>query len=146
MTSLRTAVALGLAGAFSLLAIAGCKKERSKRADRSAEGTAAETSAAVRKMIDTATERIVEARCERDAVCDPVRYSQRAEQLETCRGLMRAETVKELNPAECPGGVDEVAVARCVAAIEQTGCIDPVGAVMRLGDCGKDELCRRQGS
>lgn len=92
-------------------------------------------------MTESAIERMARARCGREVACDHVGAGRRHASIETCRSLNQSESAKELNPEACPGGIDQAQLVRCIGAIEEASCLDPVAAIVRVEDCRTNKLC-----
>lgn len=128
-------------GAVALLAAPACKRDRAEDERASAASKTTTSSADVASMAKATSERLAEARCRREVSCQQVGPSRRHESLEICRGLYASDVMREVGPSACPRGLDEAQVTRCVAAIDQAGCLDPVGTLERLEDCRASKLC-----
>jgi Family of unknown function (DUF6184) len=123
------------------VAAAGCKRHEPGTGAAADAGVTTTTGAEVRIMTESATERMARARCSREVSCDHVGPGRRHASIETCRELNQSESRAELNPQACPGGIDQSQLVRCIAAMEQASCLDPVGAIVRDEECRTHKLC-----
>ncbi|MBX3197123.1 MAG: hypothetical protein KF894_03115 [Labilithrix sp.] len=124
-----------------MLASTACKRDRAADERASSASKTTTSSADVATLAQAASERIADARCRRAVACQEVGPARRHESFETCRGLYASEVLREVGPSACPRGLDESQVSRCAAAIERTGCLDPVGVLERLEDCRASKIC-----
>lgn len=125
----------------ALSMMGACKSKKTEEGEKA--GTSMVTSSELRQSIDDASERIAKARCEKEVNCSPHHnpdWSDEANKT-ACHDRVKAESTRELTNDACPHGINQDRLIRCVAAIEQTGCDDPVGRLMTLEDCKKAKLC-----
>ena len=128
-----------------LIAASGCKSDRTGRDRHEPVGKTTVTGTDVRPMLQSVSDRLTSARCDRAIECHQVGPSQLHVNLQACQEFYKTKIAEELNPEKCPYGVDEGRVVKCIAATEHTGCDDPVGALMRVEDCRADKLCLKKG-
>ena len=138
MTSVRRRVLSIACVGLGLLAAAGCKRER---AHDGGAGSTTTRSAEGRLMAESATTRLADARCHRELDCAHVRAGQGPATLEGCRSRISSELSKSLNPEACPRGIDQAQLVQCVAALEHSSCVDPIGALIEYEDCKTSKLC-----
>lgn len=123
---------------IGLLVVCGCKR---KAEPGEQAGTSTVTSAAIRNAADDAIQRVAFARCQQELSCSNLTSWTLADNQKTCIERVKADTARELSPQACPKGIDHDRLVDCVAAIERTGCDDPVARLMQLEDCKKSRLC-----
>jgi hypothetical protein len=145
MMTVRTIASLTVVGA-TILAVGGCKKDWADR-DRtveqpapSKEGTTTLTGATVVNN-QTAIDRIVAARCAREAACKDVSPDKRVGTQESCTQKLKTEMKNDLNVNECPRGIDQKELTKCLDAIKKEDCNNPIDAISRLAACRTGELC-----
>ena len=82
-------------------------------------------------------------RCDRQARCNNIgpneKYKSRAE----CVSKMQSDDGKSINADECPGGINEGNLNRCLKALREEGCGSPIGALERLESCKTDSICKK---
>jgi hypothetical protein len=87
-------------------------------------------------------ERLARARCERERFCDNVGRGKKFDSAATCLDTFRSRIGDALSSYECPGGLDDVAVEQCLAAISSEECsVHPEEVMMRMNRCRKGEIC-----
>lgn len=142
-------------GALVAVAGAGCSRrdqvdrdgyaERSfdqGATDRSGVGTTMLTGADVGSISsDTATERIMVARCTRETACNNIGTDKHFVSSEACARELRAKVGADISPANCPYGIDIAATNNCVEAIRNESCNNPGDTISRLDSCRTSALC-----
>lgn len=105
-------------------------------------GTASVTGADLGGMSnDLAIERIVGARCARETACNNVGADKHFVSPEVCARELHSRIGDDLKPAECPRGLDEAALDKCMDAIRTESCSNPTDAIQRLAACRTSDLC-----
>ena len=139
--SIRDLVVLSAA----LLAVMACR-----RSDRASDdlagrvGTATLTGALVYVPTDIAREQLAQARCQHASQCEGVGEGKRYSDLSDCTVRVQRELQLELGRTECPSGVDEIALRRCVDLTANAGCSDdPATSARREAVCAVDRICKR---
>ena len=102
------------------------------------------TNAQPRSTFDESSviERLARARCERERFCDNIGRGKKYDSAATCLDTFRSRIGDALSSYECPGGLDDVAVEQCLAAISSEECsVHPEEAMMRMNRCRKSEIC-----
>lgn len=94
------------------------------------------------KVDSNIVERLAVARCDREQSCNNVgeahaKYASR----DACLAEMRGSLAPELNGYDCPGGIDQGALDRCMAAIHDEGCGRPIDTLSRFDRCRAGNLC-----
>jgi hypothetical protein len=141
-------------GALGLLTVAaaGCNRdrvdrdrtgvpgERYGRDDRS--GTTTVTGANVGKVGNqTAVDRIVAARCAREASCNNVGPNKHWESGASCTQKVSADMRDDLNARDCPAGIDEKELNECLESIRSENCNNPIDTISRLAACRTSDMC-----
>jgi hypothetical protein len=91
----------------------------------------------------TTVDRLVRARCNREQACNNVGTGQKFASRDACVADIRASTAADLNATDCPRGLDQGNVDRCLAAIENEKCDHPLDTITRVGDCQSYHLCMK---
>jgi len=121
---------------LSVLALIACNKDK----DRTSTTTT--TGAYVGRVQNgTAIERIVAARCEREASCKNVGHDKRFETQQTCVAKVRGDMREDLSTKDCPGGVDTKELDECLTAIRKEDCNNPIDMIERLTQCRTSDMC-----
>jgi hypothetical protein len=137
-------------GALGLLTVAaaGCNRDRVDRdrlgrsEDRS--GTTTVTGASVARVGNqTAVDRIVAARCAREASCNNVGPNKHWESGANCTQKVSSDMRDDLNARDCPGGIDEKELNECLESIRSENCNNPIDTISRLAACRTSDLCMK---
>jgi hypothetical protein len=107
---------------------------------RSTDGVTAQQGIAYEDVV----ERIAAARCDRDQSCNRIGPGAAYRDRDDCLTQTRAMVAGDLNPIRCPGGVGEVAVDRCVNALEAGQCDSPGQTMGRTSLCHLSSLCMKR--
>jgi hypothetical protein len=137
----------------ALVAIFGCNKsdhgtaiDRDRERERSTGETTvtgANVGAAVNN--ETAVNRIVAARCEREAACNNIGTDKHYTSRETCSNDMRVKLRDDLKASDCPGGIDGKHLDDCLTAIRKESCGNPIESLSRVSACNTSGLCLDRG-
>jgi hypothetical protein len=90
-----------------------------------------------------AVAKIALARCDREMLCDGVgtkvgdKYSSRAD----CEIRVQDDKRVDLNPNDCPGGIDNRQLDACLAAIRDEACGTALDSISRLASCRSGSIC-----
>lgn len=118
------------------VALFACNKDRERTS------TTTTTGASVGHVANgTAIERIVAARCEREASCKNVGHDKRFETQATCTAKVRGDMREDLSAKDCPGGIDQKELDECLAAIRKEDCNNPIEMIERLAECRTSDMC-----
>lgn len=131
-----------------LVAAAGCNRDRtgtvtgSGDLDRDRSGSTTVTGANVGSVgNDSAIDRIVAARCAREAACNNVGADKHYSSREVCTRDIRADMRDDLSAKDCPRGIDQKELGECLEAIQKEDCNNPIDDVGRLIACRTSDLC-----
>ncbi len=156
MTSVRSVVSIACVG-LGILSIAGCRDraERERAGERGTvtgetrpserPGTATVTGANVVNN-QSAIDRIVAARCAREATCKNVGADKHYKSSAECTQKIKADMKDDLNVKECPRGIDEKELNECLDSIHKEDCNNPVDVLSRLAACRTSDLCLSSGA
>lgn len=89
----------------------------------------------------TAVERIVEARCVREAYCGLI--GKKWASHDACIEVVSREYADDLTSEDCPNGIDGKGLSACVEATRTADCTLALDVIGRVPACHKSELCRR---
>jgi len=110
--------------------------------DRSGVGTTTLTGADIHSISsDTATERIIVARCTRETACNNIGTDKHFVSYDACARELRAKVGTDISPANCPYGIDIAATSSCVEAIRGESCNNAGDTISRLDSCRTSALC-----
>jgi hypothetical protein len=137
---IRTMSGLVLAAACALCACGGAAEQR-----RAVTGSSSrsEIGIANAQRADTnIVEQLAIARCDHEQSCNNVgvphaKYATRS----ACLASMRSDMKPDLNSYDCPGGIDQRGLDRCLAAINDEGCGRPLDTLSRFDRCRASNLC-----
>jgi hypothetical protein len=132
----------------AILCVGGCKKERQQNGNLEVDKPSgieppqyAETElTAATVNTATAVDRMVEARCARAAACNEIGFQARFDSRTACVERVKMTMEGRVTVNECPGGVDDKALTRCLDAVAQAPCDGPLN-VLDLQACGLGALC-----
>ena len=162
MTSVRSVVSIACVG-LGIISVAGCRDRADReRVDRERgtvtgethptetrtgdqPGTATVTGANVVNN-QSAIEKIVAARCAREATCKNVGADKRFHSASECSQKIKADMKDALNVNECPRGIDQKELNECLESIQKEDCNNPIDAISRLAACRTSDLCLATGA
>ena len=131
---IRTMCGIALAGTGLLIACGGTKPEPV------VSGTGV-TSA---QTVDSAVvSKLSAARCDREQSCKNVGPGQNYVSRDVCLDQMRGSLANDLNAYDCPRGIDESQLDRCMAAIRSEECSHPLDTISRMEKCRTGALCMK---
>jgi hypothetical protein len=148
MTS-RHCVSVGVV-ALGVLAVVGCNRDRERMS-----GVGAENTPTVREQTGTTTvtgaslannsaiERIVAARCEREAACRNIGPDKKHSSAQLCAEKLRVDMKSDLNAQECPAGIDQKELGECLESIRKEDCGNPIDSISRLAACRTGDMCKK---
>lgn len=148
-----------LAPALCLVALGACNRDRvdmdrregrvnvdvdkpNVNVDKDRSGTATVTGANVGAVgNEAAIDRIVAARCAREAACNNVGADKRFTSRDVCSQKIKADMRDDLNAKECPRGIDQKELNECLQEIQNENCNNPIDMIGRLAACRTSDLC-----
>ncbi|MGH7297630.1 MAG: DUF6184 family natural product biosynthesis lipoprotein [Polyangiaceae bacterium] len=156
MKTLRTMFVVSLAGAGMVMT--GCQHTQDRSMATSSPATTqasqrvGQTTAPAGRMGATnvqpgsatsVVETLAEARCDREQTCGNVGDGKKYASRNVCMDQQRGGIANDLNPYQCPGGIDEAAVQGCLTAVSVEECgVHPLEAITRMEKCRKGAMCR----
>lgn len=94
--------------------------------------------------VATVIERLATARCNREQTCDNVGNGKKYASRQVCMEQLRGGIANDLNPYQCPGGIDGAAVDACISAVGAEECgAHPIEAITRIDKCRNGAMCRK---
>jgi hypothetical protein len=90
---------------------------------------------------EAAVDRITDARCEREEMCNDVGAGKKFDTRQACANELGHDKRAVLNPDECPRGISEPDLRDCLHDIHEEKCGNPLDAISRLAACRKAKLC-----
>jgi hypothetical protein len=122
---------------------AACAEEGSA-ARQPVEGTASYLPGETRAAgLENVVRRIAEATCERERSCGTIGPGAYFSSREQCLETAGAKYRKELDPGQCPGGIDRKELDACLESLEAGQCSNPADAITRSARCATSDLCVR---
>jgi hypothetical protein len=90
---------------------------------------------------EIAAQSIAVARCDHEQTCDNVGSGRAYTSRNACVDVLREKTRDELRTTECPAGIDETQLEKCLGEIREEKCRNPLDTVTRLSACRQTGLC-----
>lgn len=147
--------------ALCIVAAVGCNRDRTvdrdhdrttttgggvTTTDRDRSGTTTVTGANVGRVgNESAIDRIVAARCAREATCNNVGADKRYGSRDVCAQKIKADMRDDLSAKDCPAGIDQKELNECLESIQKEDCNNPIDAISRLAACRTSDLCLKTG-
>jgi hypothetical protein len=120
----------------SVLALVGCAREGAEA------GAATTTGAPYGVTSETAIRDVSRARCNREQTCNRVGPERAHETMEACLHEVERDTRATLRDSECPNGIDQAGLSRCLDDIRNERCSNPLDVMSRLASCNRAKVCR----
>jgi len=92
--------------------------------------------------VSDAIDRIVEARCAREASCGYIGAEKKWASSDACTEVVAREYSDDLSEAECPAGVDGKELSECIEESRNADCGNPIDVIGRVAACRTSDLCR----
>jgi hypothetical protein len=137
--------------ALCLAAAVGCNRDRVSERDHGTttteragdrSGTTTVTGANVGAVgNEAAIDRIVAARCAREATCNNVGADKHYTSRDVCSQKIKADMRDDLSANDCPRGIDQKELNECLESIQKEDCNNPIDAISRLAACRTGDLC-----
>jgi hypothetical protein len=90
---------------------------------------------------ESAIQRIVAARCAREAACNNVGADKRFTSGDVCSQKLKADMRDDLSAKDCPRGIDQKELSECLDEIKNENCNNPIDMIGRLAACRTSDLC-----
>jgi len=150
--------ALGCSVTFALMALvsAGCRKDTGRTSGQGTPAPGASVPSASeappamgggptepkpRTTPANAVASMAAARCERQVRCNNIGPNETYKTRGECVAKLQNEKAGSINAKECPGGINEANLDRCLKALRDEQCGSPLGTLGRLEACKTDGLC-----
>jgi hypothetical protein len=104
---------------------------------------ATENTTRITLSIESATDRIAEARCQSAMNCKEIGKGKKAGDWSTCMENGRKTSVKGLSYAGCPKGVDGTKLMGCLDSIHSGVCTDIMASTATMKSCSNATLCAK---
>jgi hypothetical protein len=147
-----------LVPALCLVALSACNRDRDRArvdvdrnegrvsvdTDRKTDrtGTTTVTGANVGAVNNEgAIDRIVAARCAREAACNNVGADKHFTTRDACSVKVKSDMRDDLNAKDCPRGIDAKELNECLVEIKNEDCNNPIDMIGRLAACRTSDLC-----
>jgi hypothetical protein len=124
--SLRSLAATGGLLTLSLLALLACSDDRANAAARDIGGGT------------VAAERMVSEYCNKEATCGAISSDEEA----ACVARLRPSVLDEYDTEACDERVSETELGRCLMAVRNGDCGNPLDALSQLDSCRAHRVCR----
>lgn len=92
-----------------------------------------------------AMDRIVAARCDREATCNNIGTDKRFGSRDVCSREMMTKMHDDLKASDCPKGIDGKRLDDCLSSIRKESCNNPLEALSRIAACNTSQLCLERG-
>jgi hypothetical protein len=89
------------------------------------------------EMVDA----LASARCDREVGCKNVGAGQKYASRDVCLDQMRGSIGNDLNPQNCPLGLDRSHFDACLAAVRAEQCDRPLDTLARVQECRTSDMC-----
>ena len=127
---------VGVTFVGAILLCNACSKKSDDRV-----GTTTVTSSAYGVATDLVVTKLVAARCARETACNNIGPEKHFVDPDICTNELSTRIGMDLKPSACPQGVDPTALDRCLDAIKDESCSNPVETAERLATCRTSALC-----
>jgi hypothetical protein len=107
------------------------------------EAASATTTGASASGGESAAQSIAAARCDREETCKNIGSGRTYPSRNACVDELRDKSRSELNASDCPGGVDNAPLEKCLSEIRGENCGRALDAITRLAACRTSALCVR---
>ncbi|MGD0678223.1 MAG: DUF6184 family natural product biosynthesis lipoprotein [Polyangiaceae bacterium] len=84
---------------------------------------------------------LTKARCDHEENCNDVGGGKKYASRDSCMDQVRGSTANDLNAYNCPRGIDDSALGRCLQSLRSEQCGLSMGTITRLADCRSASLC-----
>jgi hypothetical protein len=144
-----------IAATLATVPLVGCKRRELSDADLRREPTSAELekkkdwSEEPKAVgggpvdVSSAVDRIVEARCAREASCGYIGSDKKWASANACSEVVSREYSDDLTAEDCPAGVDAKELDECIKESRNADCGNPIDVIGRVAACRTSDLCRK---
>jgi hypothetical protein len=124
----------------SAVALAGCVQEGTVPRIVPDSGPAGSPEARERAM-GGVLDRIVKATCDREQSCNTIGPGATFGSRQECENDARGKYAKDLNVANCPGGIDQGGYEDCLTSLDSGQCSGPGDSITRGATCSTKSIC-----
>ena len=132
---------------LGLLAACGCQSSQKGpgTAQNPVPGSETPTGVtAAQNVVDQKTvERIADARCGHEQRCNNIGAGQKYASRDECQQKLVSDTSNDLNATNCPRGLDQDALNRCMNAMDNEPCSLSIDTLARIADCRTGAICMK---
>jgi len=89
----------------------------------------------------SAVKSIAAARCDREVRCGHVGQGEKYDSYSTCQENVRGDWGSELNAYECPRGVSESKLGKCLDSVRDEECGKAIQALSTYVTCRSSDIC-----
>lgn len=126
---------LAVVGSLSVGAIVGCGKQAEP-------GMTTTTGVPAPIANQSAIQQISTARCNREQACSNIGPGRSYENADICKQKLEYDTRATLRQQDCPNGVGQGELSRCLDDIRNETCGNALDTIARLASCSRSNLCR----
>ena len=134
-------IILGHALSLLGLGLVGIACGHSYNTTNAPAATAETTGASRHDANDGSIEKLAAAKCEREQRCDNVGQGKKFGTRQACIDENRSSNRSDLRSNECPGGIDQRQLDKCLAEIKAEHCGNALDKISRLTACRDAALC-----
>lgn len=106
-------------------------------------GTGVTSAQSAQKADSAIVGKLSAARCDREQTCNNVGTGQKYVSRDVCMDQMRGSLANDLNSYECPRGIDETQLDKCMNSIRSEECSHPLDTISRMEKCRTGALCMK---
>jgi hypothetical protein len=99
------------------------------------------TTGAAIVSIDSTVDRLVAARCARELTCSRIGPDKHFPTTDSCVIEVRKRTRSDLQTPACDKGIDGSSLDKCLDAIRNESCENPIDTIGRMINCRTSDLC-----
>jgi len=84
---------------------------------------------------------LVAAQCDREVRCNNVGQDKKYKTRDECVAKQQHDNGQSINDKVCTGGINQGNLNRCVQALREDECGNPINALQRAESCKTDSIC-----
>jgi hypothetical protein len=84
---------------------------------------------------------IVNARCDLEQRCSNIASGKKYDSRDMCESKLQGSTADDLNMKDCPHGVDQGKLSKCLSDIKAESCGNPFDSLSRWNACRTGQIC-----
>jgi hypothetical protein len=124
-----------------VLACVACRRDEHSTTTTTSAAATGSTNESGNIRHTTATARISGARCDREDSCDPFGEGKRHASRYDCDHAEYGRAQAELKASDCPNGVDDTQLKRCLEALRNQDCEFLTAQLESIDPCRPAALC-----